>query len=104
MNSDCTATGHLSSRGLFLKRAGVTSAPPPASPPTLAFREIHVEALPGDVMAGAGGAAGPALDVRDQPPGTPLDRYCNYGLKNNYTDSTVARAAQKSAQGREFEP
>jgi hypothetical protein len=28
-----------------------------------------VEALPGDVMAGAGGAAGPALDVRHQPPG-----------------------------------
>ncbi len=30
----------------------------------LGFIEIHVEALAGDVMAGAGGAAGPAPDVR----------------------------------------
>ena len=28
-----------------------------------------MEARPGDVMAGAGGAAGPAPDVRHQPPG-----------------------------------
>jgi hypothetical protein len=28
-----------------------------------------VEARAGDVMAGAGGAAGPAPDVRHQPPG-----------------------------------
>ncbi len=36
---------------------------------TLGFREVHVEALAGDVMAGAGGVAGPAPDVRHQPPG-----------------------------------
>ena len=29
----------------------------------------------GDVMAGAGGAAGPAPDVRHQPPGTTVDIY-----------------------------
>ena len=38
----------------------------------LGFREVHVdsEARAGDVVAGAGGAAGPAApDVRHQPPG-----------------------------------
>ena len=35
----------------------------------LGFKELHVEARPGDVMAGAGGVAGPAPDVRHQPPG-----------------------------------
>ncbi len=37
----------------------------------LGFREVHVEARVSDVMAGAGGAAGPALaqDVLHQPPG-----------------------------------
>jgi hypothetical protein len=35
----------------------------------LGFKEKHVEARAGDVMAGAGGAAGPAPDVRHQPPG-----------------------------------
>jgi hypothetical protein len=30
-------------------------------------QEIHVDALASDVMAGAGGAAGPAPDVRHQP-------------------------------------
>ena len=34
----------------------------------LGFKEILVEARPGDVMAGAGGAAGPAQEVRHQPP------------------------------------
>ena len=81
------------------------SAPPPASEslPTLTFREIHVEAQPGDVMAGAGGAAGPAPDVCDQPPGTPLDRYNNYGQHDINAASTVVRAAWRSAQSREFE-
>ena len=109
MNRDCTATGHLSSRGLFLKRAGVcchiTVAPPPASesPQTLTLREIHVEARPGDVMAGAVGAAGPAPDVCDQPPVTPLDKYHNYGQQDIDAASTVVRAAWRSAQSREFE-
>ena len=35
----------------------------------LGYREIHVEARAGDVMAGGGGAAGPPPDVRHQPPG-----------------------------------
>jgi hypothetical protein len=41
--------------------------------------EIHVEARAGDVMAGAGGAAGPAPDVRHQPPGLVVDRVFNFG-------------------------
>ena len=67
------------------------------------FREIHVEAQPGDVMAGAGGAAWPAPDVCDQPPGTPLDKYHNYGQQDIEAASTVVRAAWRSAQSREFE-
>jgi hypothetical protein len=35
----------------------------------LSFKEILVDALAGDFMAGAGGAAGPAPDLRHQPPG-----------------------------------
>lgn len=74
---NCTATCQLSSRGLFLHRAGVRrhiSASKACFAADLGFKEIHVEARPGDVMAGAGGAAGPAPDVllvRHQPPGTP---------------------------------
>ena len=54
-------------------------------------------------MAGAGGAAGPAPDVCDQPPGTPLDRYNNYGQLDINAASTVVRAAWRSAQSLEFE-
>ena len=72
---NCTATGQLSSRGLFLHRAGVRrhiSASKACFAADLGFKEILVEARPGDVMAGAGGAAGPAPDVRHQPPGALL--------------------------------
>ena len=68
----CTATSHLSSRGLFLHRSAVLRhirGSKPCFAADLGFKEIHVEARAGDVMAGAGGAAGPAPDVRHQPPG-----------------------------------
>ena len=68
----CTATGQLSSAGLFLNRASVRrhiAAAKHCRAADLGYREIQVEALAGDVMAGAGGAAGPAPDVRHQPPG-----------------------------------
>ena len=70
----CTATGHLSSRGLFLHRSAVLRrrdirGSKPCFAADLGFKEIHVEARACDVMAGAGGAAGPAPDVRHQPPG-----------------------------------
>ena len=58
-----TATANLSSRRLFLHRFK------PCFAADLGYKEIHVEARAGDVMAGAGGAAGPAPDVRHQPPG-----------------------------------
>ena len=35
----------------------------------MGFPEIEVEARPGDVMAGGGGTAGPAQEIRHQPPG-----------------------------------
>ncbi len=45
---------------------------PPRQPESLARcgqdQDFQVEGRAGDVMAGAGGAAGPAPDVRHQPP------------------------------------
>ncbi len=68
----CTATSQLSSRSLFLNRAAVRrhiSASKPCFTAGMGFREIAVEARPGDSMAGGGGRVGPAQDVRHQPPG-----------------------------------
>ncbi len=67
----CTATGQLSSSSLFLNRADVRchiSASKPCFFAGMGFQEIAVEARPGDSMAGGGGGAGPAPDVRHQPP------------------------------------
>ncbi len=78
---NCTTTSHLSSPWLFLHRAGVLRhirASKPCFAAGLCFKEIHVEALPGYVMAGAGGAGGPAQDVRNQPPGRTVWIYHNY--------------------------
>ena len=63
--------GHLDC-GLFLNQAQVRRhirQSKPCHAADLGYRVIHVEARAGDVMAGAGGAAGPAPDVRHQPPG-----------------------------------
>jgi len=81
----CTSTGKLSSRGLFLARAAVRRhirASKSCREAGLGFREVHVEARAGDVMAGAGGAAGPAPDVRHQPPG---EKECFQQNKATYT-------------------
>jgi hypothetical protein len=67
----CTATGKLSSRCLFLNRAAVRrhiAASRPCHAADAGIRTIQ-EARAGDVMAGAGGAAGPTLDVQHQPAG-----------------------------------
>ena len=69
----CTETGQRSSWGLFLSRAAVQrhlSASKPCFAAGLGYREIQVDVRTSDVMAGAGGAAGPAPDVRHQPEGT----------------------------------
>ena len=69
----CTETGQLSSRGLFLSRAAVRrhiAASKPCRAAKLGIREIQVDVRTSDVMAGAGGGAGPAPDVRHQPEGT----------------------------------
>ena len=68
----CTATGQLSSRGLFHNRAAVRrhiAASKSCRAADMGIREIQVEARPGDVMAGGGGTAGPAQEIRHQPPG-----------------------------------
>jgi hypothetical protein len=56
---NCSATGHLSSlsRGLFLHQAGMRChicASKACFAARLGFKEIHIEARPGDVMVGGG--------------------------------------------------
>ncbi len=68
------STVELSHRGMFLNRASVrrhitTTNMKPCHDSNLGTREIQVEARAGDVMAGGGGEAGPAPDVRHQPAG-----------------------------------
>ncbi len=78
----CTETGQLSSHGLFLNRASVRrhiARSKPCYQAQLGFHEIHVQARAGDVMAGGGGAAGPAPSIRHQPPGAAAcDTYILY--------------------------
>ncbi len=47
-----------------MRRPGHISASKACFAADLGYKEIHVEARPGDVMAGAGGTAGPAPEVR----------------------------------------
>ena len=61
---------------MFLNRASVSrfkaawvTVPQCQSLARCGSQDQEVEARAGDVMAGAGGAAGPAPDVRHQPPG-----------------------------------
>ncbi len=66
-------TGQLSTRGLYLSRAAVDrhiAASKPCLTAKMGIREIQVNVQTSDVMAGAGGAAGPAPDVRQQTAGT----------------------------------
>ena len=75
----CTETGQLSSHGLFLNRASVRrhiASSKPCNAAHLGFREIQVRARAGDVMAGGGGAAGPAPSIRHQAPGEEPDKAC----------------------------
>ncbi len=63
----CTLTGELSHRCMFLNRASVRrhiTASKPCRDANMGIREILLEALAGDVMAGGGGAAGPTSASR----------------------------------------
>jgi hypothetical protein len=74
----CSETGQLSSLGLFLSRAEVhchIAASKPCRAAKMGIRQIQVEVQTADVMAGAGGAAGPAPDVQHQPEGTSSPEY-----------------------------
>ncbi len=66
----CTSKGELSHSCMFLNRASVRrhiAAAKPYREANMGIWEIQLEALAGDVMAGGGGAAGPARAVRHQP-------------------------------------
>ena len=70
----CSSSDMLSSRCLLIHRAAVPrhiAASTACRAAKAGIRTIQVEARAGDVMAGAGGAAGPAPDVRHQPQGSP---------------------------------
>ena len=76
----CSATGQLSSRGLFLSPSLAAvhrhiAASRPCSAAKMGIREIQVDVRTSDVLAGAGGAAGSAPVVRHQPEGT-VQREC----------------------------
>ncbi len=74
----CSETGQLSSRGLFLSRAAVhrhIAASKPCCAAKMGILQIQVDVRTADVMAGAGGAAGLAPDVRHQPEGTTSPEY-----------------------------
>ncbi len=58
------------SRAAVLLHSGLALVPKPCFAVKLGFREIQVDVWTSDVMAGAGGAAGPAPDVQHQPEGT----------------------------------
>jgi hypothetical protein len=84
----CTETGQPSSRGLFLSQAAVwqhLAASKPCFTAKLGFLEIQVNVLTSDVMAGAGGAAGPAPDVRHQPEGNKFHTQCIDTLHDLYS-------------------
>ena len=77
----CTETGQLSSRGLFLSQTAVQrhiAASKQCRAAKLGIREIQVDVLTSDVMAGVGGGAGPAPDVRVGP--TSARRYRVSGM------------------------
>jgi hypothetical protein len=102
----CTATGLLSSRGLFHNRAAVRrhiAASKPCRAADLGFREIHVDVRAGDVMAGGGGAAGPAPDVRHQPGGKHLYIYTTCELYSIYARRVVVYTASRSARDHWFD-
>ena len=71
----CTSSRRLASfptAACFLNRASVRrhiAASKPCREANMGIREISLDARAGDVMAGGGGAAGPAPDVRHQPAG-----------------------------------
>ncbi len=76
----CTETSQLSSCSLYLRlnRASVRrhiAASKACKDVRLGFRAIQVQALAGDVMAGGGGAAGPAQTIRHQAPGAQTRRF-----------------------------
>ena len=53
-------------------------------------------------MTGAGGAAGPAPDVRHQPPGSTEYIYHNYKLHSTNAASSMVKAAGYSVLGHVF--
>jgi hypothetical protein len=72
-------------------------APWPQSP-----RPAITPSRSGNVMAGAGGAAGPVPDVRHQPPDEVVYRYFNFSQICIYAASTGVKATEWCARGPGF--
>ena len=72
----------------------------------LCFKEIHVDARAGDVMAarGAGGAAGPAPSHQPSESGKAIYIYCDYSITFKHAGSVVVKAAGCYAHYRGFVP
>ncbi len=71
----------------------------------IGFNEIHVEARPGDVMAGAGGGGGSCAGHTSPTSWYTIENiYYNYCIDNNDAASTVVKACWQSAQDSDFEP
>jgi hypothetical protein len=72
----------------------------------LGFKEIHVDARAGYVMAarGAGGAAGPAPRHQPSESGKAIYIYCDYSITCKHAASGVVKAACSYAHNRGFKP
>ena len=72
----------------------------------LGFKEIHVDARAGYVMAarGAGGAAGPAPRHQPSESGKAIYIYCDYCFTCKHAVSVVVKAAGCYAHDRGFVP
>ena len=93
----------------WLRQAGWLAAGPPvpsrpASPPISALKRSMSRLGSATSWRGRGGEAGPAPDVRHQPPGKTVWLYLNWDLVDINAASKVVKAAGCYAWGPGFKP
>ena len=101
--NDCTSTGAPFKLWAVPQLGRISPASKACFAADLGFKEIYVDARAGAVMAGAGGAAGPAPDVRHQPPGKTVIIYCDFYSHDINAGSAVCKADSQHAHDRGFE-